>query len=279
MRLLRSHSFQSMTQFQSTHPSWGATYAFKLMLKKLDISIHAPIVGCDVYALLIRLVCSYFNPRTHRGVRRDAKNARIARNLFQSTHPSWGATYLAVNSLPFLKYFNPRTHRGVRPPLSCKNPYRGFHFNPRTHRGVRRESYGIKIFQIYFNPRTHRGVRPGQELFFAFSGKISIHAPIVGCDECLADGIVNGTDFNPRTHRGVRRVITVPTFGNSISIHAPIVGCDRKEWQEALTAYYFNPRTHRGVRLWYLCKWNTICYFNPRTHRGVRLSKRSFIRS
>ena len=102
--------------FQSTHPSWGATRHSKVSTVSRDISIHAPIVGCD-------------------------KNTFIRIYLFlrfQSTHPSWGATLTTSISFCSGKYFNPRTHRGVRPLLKsdCSNCIN--YFNPRTHRGVRR---------------------------------------------------------------------------------------------------------------------------------------------
>ena len=78
--------------FQSTHPSWGATFG-GLKRKTLSmISIHAPIVGCDsmqaIETLQITIISIHapivgcdgsaiskwnesdnFNPRTHRGVR------------------------------------------------------------------------------------------------------------------------------------------------------------------------------------------------------------------
>ena len=56
-----------------------------------------------------------------------------------------------------------------------------------------------------FNPRTHRGVRRFASISFTFFCKISIHAPIVGCDY---------------TGQNVQVLY-------NISIHAPIVGCDR----------------------------------------------------
>ena len=107
----------------------------------IDISIHAPIVGCDssmikpsssncyfnprthrgvrLNRIIIHFFTKYFNPRTHRGVRREKldDNAGLVlisihapivgcdssllkflstARLFQSTHPSWGATYLSV---------------------------------------------------------------------------------------------------------------------------------------------------------------------------------------
>ena len=56
-----------------------------------QISIHAPIVGCDYASCGVYPDIPYFNPRTHRGVR------------------------LSPASISTLySYFNPRTHRGVR---------------------------------------------------------------------------------------------------------------------------------------------------------------------
>ena len=122
-------------------------------------------MGCDVAALAHNpSMYAYFNPRTHRGVRLldsvhvspdgiisihapivgcDSCSARLTfrLNIFQSTHPSWGATCREVILHKYSKaYFNPRTHRGVRLDFcvifletSMKN------FNPRTHRGVRQQ--------------------------------------------------------------------------------------------------------------------------------------------
>ena len=101
--------------FQSTHPSWGATAKqsasaqdstisihapivgcdkdkYPIWFKPSEISIHAPIVGCDgLYGEHIPLVIN-FNPRTHRGVRQVIKYHYKRQAIFQSTHPSWGAT-------------------------------------------------------------------------------------------------------------------------------------------------------------------------------------------
>ena len=45
-------------QFQSTHPSWGATTTMNSEEKKQNISIHAPIVGCDLGSLMVRALYS-----------------------------------------------------------------------------------------------------------------------------------------------------------------------------------------------------------------------------
>ena len=55
--------------FQSTHPSWGATSIIHPTIVRMVISIHAPIVGCDINIIFSGSCDHYFNPRTHRGVR------------------------------------------------------------------------------------------------------------------------------------------------------------------------------------------------------------------
>ena len=147
---------------------------------------------------------SDFNPRTHRGVRLKVRIKNANEKLFQSTHPSWGATKRSV-----------------------VQAVANYNFNPRTHRGVRRRRFKFRKCERDFNPRTHRGVRQIANLLLTFNGlfqsthpswgatpmdhpngmcvMISIHAPIVGCDiseRFSALGI------------------------SLISIHAPIVGCD-----------------------------------------------------
>ena len=82
----------TIEQFQSTHPSWGATRSYRKTRLICGISIHAPIVGCDVYLVARVLRCYHFNPRTHRGVRHMYLINSNRYTKFQSTHPSWGAT-------------------------------------------------------------------------------------------------------------------------------------------------------------------------------------------
>ena len=119
-------------------PIVGCDTLYTHVLNGSRISIHAPIVGCDRYKqLYLFFLKIYFNPRTHRGVRLSQTNrnpypllisihAPIVgcdettrqnnenERVFQSTHPSWGATEHLQTHTHFLNYFNPRTHRGVR---------------------------------------------------------------------------------------------------------------------------------------------------------------------
>ena len=125
--------------FQSTHPSWGATLLLVLSTQMILISIHAPIVGCDCF--LFRFFLSSINISIHApivgcdfsyrcitmltklisihapivGCDQSKKFPYNQHILFQSTHPSWGATISLSVFLLTLIDFNPRTHRGVRP--------------------------------------------------------------------------------------------------------------------------------------------------------------------
>ena len=192
------------------------------------ISIHAPIVGCDLCCLTVVFM----------------------KWIFQSTHPSWGATFSSSRLLNGMAYFNPRTHRGVRPQgkefINHKDGFQSTH----PSWGATKENDGRKWWKDYFNPRTHRGVRPKYKTIELIESRISIHAPIVGCDikqiinlkkvrkfqsthpswGATLDGVrseCEEIDFNPRTHRGVRhKKYDQNGYESEISIHAPIVGCD-----------------------------------------------------
>ena len=126
-------------------------------------------------------------------------------SIFQSTHPSWGATL-----------------------ADLLKPLEGTDFNPRTHRGVRRRLYKCLFILPDFNPRTHRGVRQSPKELWAFSSIISIHAPIVGCDRETV--LKNTYSLNISIHAPIVGcdIIQVGNQNDqpSISIHAPIVGCD-----------------------------------------------------
>ena len=47
--------FSNMIIFQSTHPSWGATQTINRLYIRIVISIHAPIVGCDMGTKIIEV--------------------------------------------------------------------------------------------------------------------------------------------------------------------------------------------------------------------------------
>ena len=122
---------------------------------------------------------------------------------FQSTHPLRGATDDLLKKLAKAIFQSTHPLRGATAALSVK-PVR-------------------KVFQS-----THplRGATV-QEFQFGIFHKISIHAPLAGCDVRLVN------DY--------RRVL-------EISIHAPLAGCDPSPNPPAAARHYFNPRTPCGVR-------------------------------
>ena len=148
------------SQFQSTHPVWGAT-AFAWCASSITIiSIHAPRVGCD----------------------KPAKEKTSNPDKFQSTHPVWGATYTAITlydgktisihaprvgcdsvsyyQIPLPGYFNPRTPCGVR--LRCPLPsFATSLLFQSTHPvwGATLSSNMSPVSPSNFNPRTPCGVR------------------------------------------------------------------------------------------------------------------------
>ena len=115
----------------------GVRHKFLAVLLDSGISIHAPRVGCDLTSVSICASSMDFNPRTPCGVRRSVHSPIPDAQLFQSTHPVWGATpvgcavlqkkeisihaprvgcdWAGRNLLPDSRDFNPRTPCGVRP--------------------------------------------------------------------------------------------------------------------------------------------------------------------
>ena len=130
----------------------------------------------------------------------------------------------------------------MRPPLSAisihaplagcdREPHRhragGLDFNPRTPCGVRRHAVKFgEFFQQFQSTHPLRGATNLRYCVYDFH-KISIHAPLAGCDASRDRSRVDTGDFNPRTPCGVRR-----NFGSYTADHRD-----------------FNPRTPCGVRL------------------------------
>ena len=108
------NSAQPQQIFQSTLPAWGATYDIYSVTSLDDISIHAPRMGSDIFAI----------------------TTMRTKTRFQSTLPAWGATSctdfersdidisihaprmgsdLSWNTvLLSASYFNPRSPHGER---------------------------------------------------------------------------------------------------------------------------------------------------------------------
>ena len=218
----------------------------------MEISIHAPRVGCDLKrGGFVGLLCLFQSTHPVWGAT-DYRSPRKFKLGFQSTHPVWGATPSGRHSGHFSGYFNPRTPCGVRRPHRHQTSGTPSYFNPRTPCGVRPvaplgagDPGGISI----------HAPRVGCDILAASSNDsartISIHAPRVGCDSGCKYCRPSHRYFNPRTPCGVRR-------------ENLILG--------ALPPHYFNPRTPCGVRPRSSCHSWVEADFNPRTPCGVRRS-------
>ena len=109
------HEAKKHAQFQFTHPAWGATRTHNCCSVRLAVvSIHAPRVGCDYLFTSILALTRCFNSRTPRGVRQEFEGTMLEDELFQFTHPAWGATLAINRACPVSTCFNSRTPRGVR---------------------------------------------------------------------------------------------------------------------------------------------------------------------
>ena len=150
------------------------------------VSIHAPRVGCD---RLYGKDCGNkvrFNPRTPGGVRLSLllyKNARV--DMFQSTHPGWGATLWHTQSKQNTQCFNPRTPGGVRQKSFTKSAMQIMFQS--THPGWGATKIGVVMLLLplvsIHAPRVGCDRFMGKITTFA---KVSIHAPRVGCDRIPA---------------------------------------------------------------------------------------------
>ena len=172
------------SKFQSTHPLRGATGSFADLGHSVVISIHAPLAGCD---------------------KMPSKRAAPPRK-FQSTHPLRGATRRHHRREKRLRNFNPRTPCGVRPEAVAAGLPRLIYFNPRTPCGVRlpypQKCCGHTGFQSTHPLRGATAV--STKMLRPY--RISIHAPLAGCDSGLLPAFARAILFQS-THplRGATR--------------------------------------------------------------------------
>ena len=194
--------------FQSTHPVWGATQRhFPSVALNHVISIHAPRVGCDFVSSRWTAPCTHhFNPRTPCGVRPLTIDQGDYFNIFQSTHPVWGATVWAARLLAAYRKFQ-STH-----PVwgaTSNTSMIGFKVGFQSTHPVWGATMTLIIDQLNSDISIH-APRVGCDicLYHKVSPlyRISIHAPRVGCDlPTTPQRATPAWYFNPRTPCGVRR--------------------------------------------------------------------------
>ena len=216
-----------MVPFQSTHPLRGATGSLLAMRPDCQISIHAPLAGCDQAGHGARIVLADdFNPRTPCGVRlpprghpQSCSNISIhaplagcdnfeshtilSACLFQSTHPLRGATETIWES-------------GLTQRISIHAPLAGCDI----------PAYLSGRVPEHFNPRTPCGVRRGGADRRAKRHEFQSTHPLRGATaaEIMADEAVLFQSTHPL--RGATQPKITGGQRYDISIHAPLAGCD-----------------------------------------------------
>ena len=156
---LRSLSSSAIsTSFQSTHPLRGATAVRLHRFLDLDISIHAPLAGCDACGRSSQRRRKYFNPRTPCGVRQGFMYRGVDAVIFQSTHPLRGATVSPLVGM-------------AMEDISIHAPLAGCDAAHQHHRGDRRISIHAPLAGC-----------DRKNLVQHAPANISIHAPLAGCD-------------------------------------------------------------------------------------------------
>ena len=258
----------------------------------LSISIHAPLAGCDLYCVVIvfHLVISIHAPLA--GCDARERYSRAHRDDFNPRTPCGVRPALPSIGGPPCRNFNPRTPCGVR--LVCGFICHNIVKFQSTH-PLRGATFCIcRAFARSTFQSTHplRGATIPVRMVKKES-KISIHAPLAGCDARLryqhsreskfqSTHPLRGAtqpravgqarlDFNPRTPCGVRHPAgKVIRFTHFISIHAPLAGCDEaakaEQAQQAISIHAPLAGCDRGQQ----GAGQPLKNFNPRTPCGVR---------
>ena len=133
------------------------------------------------------VIDSHFNPHTPRGVRRGRPGYPEAHYIFQSTHPSRGATFCST-----LKFGGTN--------ISIHTPLAGCDKSSMTYNEAKDISIHTPLAGC---DKTISATR--------YATTISIHTPLAGCDAMSRARHLDQWNFNPHTPRGVRPVTAIDT--------------------------------------------------------------------
>ena len=121
----RHSSFRSasISLFQSTRPSRGATAHHRTDPREVQISIHAPLAGRDQPIQRGGEQPADFNPRAPRGARRGRRRPRREHPRISIHAPLAGRDTTASSTRSSAMDFNPRAPRGARQQMCTKITY------------------------------------------------------------------------------------------------------------------------------------------------------------
>ena len=103
-------------QFQSTLPVGGATAEYVFDQMPVDISIHAPRGGSDIFWAMLVLSVRHFNPRSPWGERPCISDGYAGRRLISIHAPRGGSDRTSWIFTILSSHFNPRSPWGERRP-------------------------------------------------------------------------------------------------------------------------------------------------------------------
>ena len=234
--------------FQSTHPLRGATIDREALGLSQDISIHAPLAGCDEKPHHVTAESADFNPRTPCGVRP-------------------GNYTLAVMGIDF----NPRTPCGVRLGASLT-------FNGSAQISIHAPLAGcdppsaFEVVEVRISIHAPlAGCDDADDGYFSDTVEISIHAPLAGCDGHLRPVRASVDHFNPRTPCGVRpRRTSTPCGVSRFQSTHPLRGATLDDSHYNSTSAFQSTHPLRGATRRRIGGVGRQMHFNPRTPCGVR---------
>ena len=147
----------------------------------MPVSIHAPHTGCDLLCRNSLRPRPCFNPRTPHGVRLVPQGTNGLLPLFQSTHPTRGATAVSETALAVALSFNPRTPHGVRLTVQELNNFIKVSIHA-PHTGC--DCACLRSCSISLRFQSTHPTRGATWFLYLLPCVVvvSIHAPHTGCD-------------------------------------------------------------------------------------------------
>ena len=174
-----------VVRFQSTHPMRGATFTASGSFSAgiFQSTRHAPRAGRDcTMSLGTSTATRNFNPRAPCGARLKKKLFSPVTVEFQSTRPMRGATTCPCSLSLRDRHFNPRAPCGARQPCRVRGKGSDAFQSTRPMRGATFPHRTIKNLCPHFNPRAPCGARLSLVYSRYSETVISIHAPHAGRD-------------------------------------------------------------------------------------------------
>ena len=198
-----------VVRFQSTHPMRGATFTASGSFSAgiFQSTRHAPRAGRDcTMSLGTSTATRNFNPRAPCGARLKKKLFSPVTVEFQSTRPMRGATTCPCSLSLRDRHFNPRAPCGARRYRRASRPMAATFQSTRPMRGA--TTFGVaKIspYELFQSTRPMRGATSGGRRMMHVDAGFQSTRPMRGATRKRKPQHEDFSDFNPRAPCGARR--------------------------------------------------------------------------